>query len=274
MDINAMVSGAAEGFNINELLNLSSILRVLGTILVGLILIKVVMGIVDRSLEKSGGNNALGKYLRSVIKVVLWILLALSVAGSIGIDVTSLIALFSVAGLAVSLALQNTLSNLAGGVMLLVTKPFEVGDFVETNGVSGTIEAIGLAYSKLATPDNKEIFVPNSEISSAKIVNYTRLGTRRVDLVFTASYDASTESVKKAIEEVLVQFPQIMAEPEPFIRLSNYGASSIEYTVRVWTSGADYWTVYFGIMEGVRDAFEKYGVEMTYDHLNVHVLNK
>jgi len=274
MDVNAMLSGATEGFSLSELLNLGSILRILATLVIGLILIKVVMGIVDRSLAKSGSNNALGKYLRSVIKVVLWILVALSLAGSIGIDVTSLIALFSVAGLAVSLALQNTLSNLAGGVMLLVTKPFEVGDFVETNGVSGSVEAIGLAYSKLATVDNKEIFIPNSEISSAKIVNYTRLGTRRVDLTFTASYDAPTQTVKKAINEVLEQFPQIMQDPAPVIYLNNYGASSIEYVVRVWTAGADYWNVYFGVMEGVRESFQRNGVEMTYDHLNVHVVEK
>lgn len=274
MDVNAMLSGATAGFSLSALLNLGSILRILATIVVGLILIKIVMGIVDRSMTKSNTNNALGKYLRSVIKVVLWILLALSVAGSIGIDVTSLIALFSVAGLAVSLALQNTLSNLAGGVMLLVTKPFEVGDFVETNGVSGTVEAIGLAYSKLATVDNKEIFIPNSEISSAKIINYTRLGTRRVDLTFTASYDAPTQTVKKAINEVLSQFPQIMQQPAPVIYLSNYGASSIEYVVRVWTAGSDYWDVYFGVMEGVRESFARNGVEMTYDHLNVHVVEK
>lgn len=274
MDVNAMLSGATADFSLSDLLNLGSILRILATIVVGLILIKIVMGIVDRSMTKSNTNNALGKYLRSVIKVVLWILLALSVAGSIGIDVTSLIALFSVAGLAVSLALQNTLSNLAGGVMLLVTKPFEVGDFVETNGVSGTVEAIGLAYSKLATVDNKEIFIPNSEISSAKIINYTRLGTRRVDLTFTASYDAPTQTVKKAINEVLSQFPQIMQQPAPVIYLSNYGASSIEYVVRVWTAGSDYWDVYFGVMEGVRESFARNGVEMTYDHLNVHVVEK
>lgn len=275
MDVNEMVSSATATFSLSALLNLGSILRILLTVVVGLILMKIVMGIVDRSLSKSGSNNvALGKYLRSVIKVVLWILLALSVAGSVGIDVTSLIALFSVAGLAVSLALQNTLSNLAGGVMLLVTKPFEVGDFVETNGVNGTVEAISLAYTKLATGDNKSVFIPNAEISSAKIINYTRLGTRRVDLTFTASYDAPTATVRKAINETLAQFPQIMAEPAPVIFLSNYGASSIEYIVRVWTSSADYWDVYFGVMEGVRESFARNGVEMTYDHLNVHVVEK
>lgn len=275
MDVNAMLSGATAGFSLTALLNLPSILRILFTIVVGLILMKIVMGIVDRTLAKSSSSNVtVAKYVRSVVKVILWILLILSVAGSMGIDVTSLIALFSVAGLAVSLALQNTLSNLAGGVMLLVTKPFEVGDFVETNGVSGTVEAIGLAYSKLATGDNKEVFVPNSEISSAKIINYTRLGKRRVDLTFTASYDAPTETVKKAINEALAQFPQIKDDPAPVIYLSNYGASSIEYIVRAWVDGGDYWEVYFGMMEAVRGTFERNHVEMTYDHLNVHVVEK
>ncbi len=275
MDINEMISGATANFSLAALLNLGSILRILFTLVAGMIMMKIVMGIVDRALAKSGsGDVALGKYLRSVVKVVLWILLILTVAGSMGIEVTSLIALFSVAGLAVSLALQNTLANLAGGVMLLVTKPFEVGHFVETNGVSGSVEAISLAYTKLATGDNKEVFIPNSEISNAKIINYTRLGKRRVDMTFTASYDAPTETVKTAIREALAQFPQIKEEPAPVIYLSNYGASSIEYVVRAWVDGSDYWTVYYGMMEAVRGTFQRHNVEMTYDHLNVHVLEK
>lgn len=275
MDVNEMLSGATEGFNVAALLNLTSILRVLFTIVVGMIAMKVIMGIVDKTMTKSRTlNTTLSKYIRSVVRVVLWLVLVLIVADSMGIKVTSLIALFSVAGLAVSLALQNTLSNLAGGVMLLVTKPFEAGDFVETNGVSGTVEAIGLAYSTLKTGDNKEIFIPNSEIASAKIVNYTRLGKRRVDMSFTASYDAPTKTVKTAIEETLAKFPQIHQDPTPVIYLNNYGASSIEYIVRVWVDGGDYWTVYFGVMEEIREAFDRHNVEMTYDHLNVHVLEK
>lgn len=274
MDVNAMLSGATAGFSISALLNLPSILRIVFTILIGLLAIRIIMGIVDRALAKSNSLNALGKYIRSVVRVLLWFLLILIVADSMGIKVTSLVAMFSVAGLAVSLALQNTLSNLAGGVMLLVTKTFDVGDFVEANGVSGTVEAVGLAYSTLVTADSKQVFIPNSEIASAKIINYTRLGKRRVDMVFTASYDAPTKTVKTAIQETLAKFPQIHQEPAPAIYLSNYGASSIEYTVRVWVDSADYWTVYFGVMEDIRESFDRHNVEMTYDHLNVHVLEK
>lgn len=272
MDINEVLSGATAGFSLTALLNLPSILRIVFTALVGLLLIKIVMGILDRALGRSGAANAtMARYIHSVVNVLLWIMLALSVAGSMGIDVTSLIALFSVAGLAVSLALQNTLANLAGGVMLLVTKPFEVGHFVEANGVSGTVEAIGLAYSKLATGDNKEVFIPNSEISGATIINYTRLGKRRVDMTFSASYDAPTQRVKQAIGEALALFPQIKQEPAPAIYLSSYGANRIDYVVRVWVDNGDYWTVYYGVMEAVRESFDRHGIQMTYDHLNVHL---
>ena len=182
--------------------------------------------------------------------------------------------LLSVAGLAISLALQNTLSNLAGGIMILVSKPFEVGDYVEADGVGGTVISIGLAYSTLATVDNKEIFIPNSQVAAAKIINYTKLGKRRVELTFSASYDAPTETVKQALGEVLAQFPQILEDPAPSIWISKYGASSIEYVVRVWTAAGDYWDVYYGVMEGVRPAFQRHGIQMTYDHLNVHLLEK
>ena len=172
------------------------------------------------------------------------------------------------------MALQNTLSNLAGGIMILVSKPFEVGDYVEADGVGGTVISIGLAYSTLATVDNKEIFIPNSQVAAAKIINYTKLGKRRVELTFSASYDAPTETVKQALGEVLAQFPQILEDPAPSIWISKYGASSIEYVVRVWTAAGDYWDVYYGVMEGVRPAFQRHGIQMTYDHLNVHLLEK
>lgn len=273
MSTDEIVSGVVSGLD-PRALDLSTVLRVAVVILVGIILIRILMRIVDRALARAKSMNAVGKYIRSVVNVLLWFLLALVVADSLGFPVTSFIALLSVAGLAVSLALQNTLTNLAGGIMVLVSKPFEVGDYVEVDSVGGTVNAIGLAYSTLATVDNKEIFIPNSQVAAAKIVNYTRLGTRRVDLNFKVSYDASTQTVKAAIQEVLAQFPQIKADPAPAIWLTDYGDSSIEYVVRVWVAGTDYWDVYFGIMEGVRPVFDRYGVEMTYNHLNVHVVEK
>ena len=172
------------------------------------------------------------------------------------------------------LALQNTLSNVAGGIMLLVTTPFQVGDYVEADGISGTVHAIDLSYTAILTIDGKEIFVPNSQLSGTKIINYTILGRRRVVRTVTASYDAPTEDVKAACLEAVAAVPGILSDPAPAVQLTNYGASSIEYTIFCWCSVEDYWPVYFAVNENLRSAFANHGVEMTYDHLNVHVVNK
>ena len=257
-----------------ENLTLWSLLRVAIMVLAGWLVIRVLMGMADRLLERSKGLSAIRVYIRSTLRVFLWFLLALMLAGTLGIEVTSIIAMLSVVGLAVSLALQNTLANLAGGLVLLVAKPFAVGDYVEADGVSGTIAAVDLAYTTFITPDNKKIFVPNSQLSAAKIINYNTLGRRRMDMKFTASYDAPTAQVRSAIEEVLAAVPGILDDPAPVVYLSEYQSSSIEYLARLWTSTDDYWTVYYALLEGVRESFDRYGVEMAYDHLNVHIVEK
>lgn len=273
MPTDEVVSGVLDGLNLNAL-DLSAVLKTAILILVGIVLIRILMKIVDRMLAQAKAVAAIKTYIRSAVRIGLWLLLGLMVAGSLNVDVTSIIALLSVAGLAVSLALQNTLSNLAGGIMILISKPFVVGDYVEADGVSGTVAEVGLAYSKFVTVDNKEIFIPNSQLSAAKVVNYTTLGRRRVEVNVTASYDAPTETVKAAIREVLAGIPQIEADPAPQVWVSAYQASSIEYVIRAWTAAGDYWDVYYALLEGIRPAFERNGVEMTYNHLNVHVLER
>lgn len=273
MKLDAVLSGL--GLKLNPgALTLDKVVHVLLLILVGVVVIRVVLKLLDRVLARSKSLKSLSRYIHSVAKISMAFILVLMVAEDVGIHTTSLVAMLSVAGLAVSLALQNTLSNVAGGIMLLVTTPFQVGDYVEADGISGTVHAIDLSYTAILTIDGKEIFVPNSQLSGTKIINYTILGRRRVDLNFTASYDAPTATVKQAIGEVLEDIPQIIAEPAPEIHLSDYQASSIQYVVRAWTAAADYWTVYYAIQEGVREAFDRHGVEMTYDHLNVHILDR
>ena len=181
---------------------------------------------------------------------------------------------------------RDELQGFSLGVDEYISKPFSPKILVarveallrRTNAVSADIMNIGgICIDKAAhrvTIDGKEIFVPNSQLSGTKIVNYTVLGRRRVDLNFTASYDAPTATVKQAIGEVLEDIPQIITDPPPEIHLSDYQASSIQYVVRAWTTAADYWTVYYAIQEGVREAFDRHGVEMTYDHLNVHILDR
>lgn len=255
-------------------LTLAAVLKVAVMVLVGCLVIRALMKMADRMLERAQKVASIRVYIRSALRIFLWFLLALMLAGTLGIEVTSIIAMLSVVGLAVSLALQNTLSNLAGGLTLLVTKPFTVGDYVEADGVSGTIAAVDLAYTTFITPDNKEIFVPNSQLSAAKIINYNTLGRRRMDLKFTASYDAATAQVRAAIEEALEAVPGILDDPAPVVYLSEYQSSSIEYLARLWTSAGDYWTVYYALLEGVRESFDRHGVEMTYDHLNIHIVEK
>ena len=261
------------GVNLGAL-TLNKVVHVLLLALIGVVVIRVILKLLDGMLARSKSLKSLSRYIHSVAKIAMTVILVLMVAEDMGIHTTSLVAMLSVAGLAVSLALQNTLSNVAGGIMLLVTTPFQVGDYVEADGISGTVHAIDLSYTAIITIDGKEIFVPNSQLSGTKIINYTILGRRRVDLNFTASYAAPTATVKQAIGEVLEDIPQIITDPAPEIHLSDYQASSIQYVVRAWTTAADYWTVYYAIQEGVREAFDRHGVEMTYDHLNVHILDR
>ena len=246
---------------LDKALNLTA--TVLLLLALGMLLIRVILRLCDRAFDRSERLAPFRTYLRSTLRAVLYILLALAVLGSIGVEITSFVALLSVAGLAVSLSLQNTLSNVAGGVMLLISKPFTVGDYVSCDGIEGAVRAVDLAYTTFTTVDNKEIFVPNSQIVTAKIVNYNALGRRRVD---------PTETVRTAILEAVAAFPQVTDEPAPTVVLSEYGASSISYLVRLWVSAADYWTVYYGMNEKVRETFAAHGVEMTYDHLNVHMI--
>ena len=255
-------------------LTLGDVLRVLIMVLVGWLVIRLLMRMVGRLLDKSKAVAAIKTYIYTAVNIFLWFLLALMLAETLGIKATSIIAMLSVVGLAVSLALQNTLANLAGGLVLLVTKPFLVGDYVEADGISGTISNLSLSYTTFVTPDNKQIFVPNSQLSSTKIVNYNHLGRRRMDLKLTASYDAPTAQVRAAIQETLAAVPGILEDPAPVVYVSEYQSSSIEYLTRLWTASDDYWTVYYALMEDVRESFARHGVEMTYDHLNVHIVEK
>ena len=255
---------------LDKALNLTA--TVLLLLALGMLLIRVILRLCDRAFDRSERLAPFRTYLRSTLRAVLYILLALAVLGSIGVEITSFVALLSVAGLAVSLSLQNTLSNVAGGVMLLISKPFTVGDYVSCDGIEGAVRAVDLAYTTFTTVDNKEIFVPNSQIVTAKIVNYNALGRRRVDLTYTASYDAPTEDVKSACMDAVAAFPAVLTDPAPTVYLSNYGASSIEYTIRCWTATDAYWDTYFKMYERLRNTFAKHNVEMSYDHLNVHVV--
>lgn len=240
-------------------------------LVVCIVAMKIVSVVLDRALNRLNIEKGLHTFVRSVVRILMWFVTLAVVLGFIGLDYTSMIAIFSVAGLAVSLAIQGTLSNLAGGITILTTKPFKTGDFIETTDYSGTVSEIGMVYTKLKTYDNKQVVVPNGQLSSARITNYNSAETRRVDLKFNLSYDARPELVKTAVREVVGAHAKALFTPEPFVQATAYRDSSVEYSVRVWCATEDYWDLYNDLMEQIKEAFDKAGIEMTYNHLNVHI---
>ena len=246
------------------------LLPFLFVMIVGILLVKIIMKISNKALSKSKMEKAAHSLIKSLLRTVLYLLVFLAAAASLGIDVTGIIALASVLTLAVSLSVQDLLTNVIGGFTLLYTKPFGSGDYVEIAGEAGTVSEIGMTYTKLITPDNKIIYIPNKSVVSADIVNYSDTGTRRVDMKIDVAYETPTEKVFAALMET-AKVPGVMDDPAPFVALSAYKESTIEYSLRVWTKSDDYWTVFFAMNEKVRKCFDENGVEMSYPHLNVHV---
>ena len=255
--------------------SLSRILSAVLTLLVCLIVSRLLLKLAKRLLDRS---KKLTARLRQIVltsgKVVLYLLTGIITAEALGLNTSSLTALVSVLTLGLTLAAEDILGNVAGGLVILSSRPFAQGDFIEAGGVSGAVREIGLNHTKLETPDGQVVLVPNKDLSSSKIINYTVLGRRRVVRAVTASYDAPAEAVKAACMEAVSTVPNVLADPAPAVQVTNYGASSIEYTIFCWCAPEHYWPVYFAINENLRDAFACHNVEMTYDHLNVHILEK
>lgn len=234
------------------------------------IAMNVLMRIFDNLTEKVNLDPGIKGFARSVVKIALWAITIIIVAGTLGIETASLVALLSVASLALSLSVQNILTDVFSGVTILMSRPFAVGQFVEIAGVSGTVTSISIMRTTLLTGDRKEILIPNSEITASKIVNFSSDPTRRVDMVFSASYNAPTALVKQALYEAMEADPRIHADPAPFVGLSAFNANDIAYVARGWCDSADYWGVYFDMNERVRDIFAEKGIEFSYPHIVVH----
>lgn len=237
---------------------------------VGILIIRIVMRVLKGALEKSKLEKAAHSLITSLAKAAMYIILALIVASSLGIDVSSIVALASVLTLALSLALQNMVSNIIGGFTILYTHPFHSGDYVEIAGQGGTVAEINMTYTMLCTPDNKLISIPNSAVVAAQITNYSAAQTRRVDITASASYDIPTQKVIEALMDAGT-VDKVLADPAPMAAVVAYGESAIEYTLRVWVNSADYWDVYFQLNQRVKDIFDEQGIRMTYPHINVHL---
>ncbi len=247
--------------------------KLMGTVLIlviGVLAIRVIMRLITAALEKSHLEKAAHSLILSLARAAMYILLFLIAASQMGIDVSSIVALASVLTLALSLALQNMVSNLIGGFVILYTHPFHSGDYVEIAGQGGTVKEISMTYTVLATPDNRIISIPNSAVAAAQVVNYSSADSRRVELTVTASYDAPTQKVLDAL--VLAgTVDNALLNPAPSAVIVSYDDSAIRYSLRIWVKPGDYWDVYFQVNQRIKDVFDQQGIEMTYPHLNVHL---
>lgn len=247
--------------------------KLMGTVLIlviGVLVIRVIMRLITAALEKSHLEKAAHSLILSLARAAMYILLFLIAASQMGIDVSSIVALASVLTLALSLALQNMVSNLIGGFVILYTHPFHSGDYVEIAGQGGTVKEISMTYTVLATPDNRIISIPNSAVAAAQVVNYSSADSRRVELTVTASYDAPTQKVLDAL--VLAgTVDNALLNPAPSAVIVSYDDSAIRYSLRIWVKPGDYWDVYFQVNQRIKDVFDQQDIEMTYPHLNVHL---
>ncbi|MGI5958038.1 MAG: mechanosensitive ion channel family protein [Massiliimalia sp.] len=238
---------------------------------IGGIIIKVAVALFKKALKKSPISVTMHKFLTSALSIALIILLAIIVLDNWGVPTTSLVAAFSVFGLAISLAVKDSLANVASGVILLVTKPFDVGDYVELNGVEGTVNYINMLTTKLNTFDNKAIYIPNGQISSDRIVNYTREENRRLDLVFSIGYGDDFQKAKKIISEIIDAHPLAVKTPEPVVRMCEHNQSSIDICAKVWVKSSDYWNLKYDLLEEVKIQFDKNDINIPYPQLDVHL---
>ena len=239
--------------------------------LVGRWLIRRIVRFMDTIFERRNIEVSLRTFLKSLVRITLYILLVFTVVGVLGINITSFLAIFASAGLAVGMALSGTLQNFAGGVMILLLKPYRVGDWIEAQGQAGTVKDIYLFNTVLNTADNKSIIVPNSAISTSIINNYSREKTRRVEWTVSLSYGDDFDRVKAAILEILNADKRILQDPAPFVGLGNLGASSIDFTVRVWVLSGDYWSVFYDVYERIYKHLPEKGLSFPFPQLDVRV---
>ncbi|HEY5688745.1 MAG TPA: mechanosensitive ion channel domain-containing protein [Yeosuana sp.] len=228
--------------------------------------VKIILKGLTKTMEKRDYDLSLKKFLTNLIRWGLKIVLIIVVLGTVGIETTSFAALLASVGLAIGLALQGSLGNFAGGVLIMIFKPFKIGDLIEAQGQMGVVKEIEIFTTKLTGLSNKEIIIPNGSLSNGNIVNYTTEGTRRVDLVFGVGYDSDIKKTKDTLMEVLTSHPKVLKEPAPSVNLLELADSSINFAVRPWCASADYWTVYFELTEQTKIALDAAGIEIPYPH--------
>ena len=247
------------------------LLAAIVVLIVGRILIKWVVKLMTKSKFAKKNDVTVVTVLSHFITAGLYVLLVVIIIGILGIPTASVITVIASAGVAIGLALQGALSNIAGGIMILVLRPFKVGNFVEVAGNSGTVTDVGIFYTVLTTPDNKVITIPNGTVMANNIVNYSVKETRRVDFTFSVAYGTDVDKVKSILLEEAANNEMVLKDPAPFARLSKQNESSLDFTFRVWTEAANYWTVNFDLLEKLNNRFVAEGIEIPFNQLDVNI---
>ncbi len=249
--------------------------RIIGAIVVlilGLWIIKIVVKKIGKRMEKSKTDSSLRPFFKSMIGALLKALLFISVLGMFGIEMTSFVAILGAAGLAVGLALSGTLQNFAGGVIILLLKPFKVGDYIDAQGYSGSVKEIQIFNTILTTPDKKTIIIPNGGLSTGSMTNYSTEPQRRVDWTFGIAYGDDVDKAKEVLNKLMADDERILKDPEPFVAVSALADSSVNFAVRAWVNAADYWDVFFNMNETVYKVFTKEGLNIPFPQMDVHVV--
>lgn len=251
--------------------NWQTVMVSLAILVIGLLIVRLLLRGVNTVLTRSKVPPTLHAIIRSMLRVFLDLVVVLTVAAYLGIPITSFVALISLAGLAISLALQGVLSNLAGGFLILAGHPFEVGDFVEYDGIIGTVREIRMQHTRIETLDCLMVYVPNSKLAGDRMINYTETGMRKVDLPVYISYETTPEEVRKCVMKAVKKMPEILTNPEPLVLFNEYKESYIQYNIWVWLKGENFLKVRFGFPEILYSCFREAGIRMPYPHLNVHM---
>ncbi len=237
---------------------------------IGKIIVNKILGVVKRGLEKRDNNPSLNEFLYAFVKVVLTLFLILGVLSILGVPVASFLAIFGAAGLAIGLALQGSLSNFAGGILILAFKPFKVGDVIEAQGHLGTVEQIKVLYTHMHTFDKKEIIIPNGNLANSDVVNMSTQPVRRVDLSVGVAYGSDIEKVREVTMAIFAKDERVHKDPEPVMFLSNFGDSSLDLSIRVWTDADNLWPVFFDSMEAINKEYEANNIEIPFPQRVVH----
>ena len=240
-------------------------------LVVGSVLIKIIIKLMKKRKNTKYDDPTVHQFLMNFIKIALYVLLIVTIIAILGVPMASVVAVIASAGVAIGLALQGSLSNFAGGIMLLIFRPFKLDDFIEASGYSGTVVDIGIFYTTLRTTDNKAVTLPNGALMNDNVINYTVHDTRRLDLTFSAAYGSDVEHIKTLLLEEAQNHELVLKEPAPFCRMAKQGDSSLDFVLRVWVKRDDYWTVNFDLLESITARMEAEGIHVPYNQLDVNL---